>query len=341
MKMKTIINNTNVETLIKGASIFTTGGGITVSEQLNSLKDLKLNVEIKSLDEFDVNDFLCTVGELGPTDAPPMDKIKVAKAMLLKLEKIAGKKIAGLYPPEIGQESVVLESAHILGLPVADFDPSGFRAVPYFDINIFNIKKIDFGLTPIVIATDENQILAITSEYSYKKVEKKLRKMSLLSKSGIIFLIGQTVNVKQLLKNNINRPSYTKALSFGEIKRPSVLLRKLNPKMVIKGKVVKKAEFEQKGFLGEKITIKDTSWNIYTLIILNEALFLLDSSNKIIGSIPDRILLIDENNIMGISSAFLKKNTIVTIAIIDPEPEWKNKRAEKILGKARFRKLLL
>jgi len=338
--MKTIINNNNLKTLINGASIFTTGGGIPVEDQFESLKKTKLSVEIWSLDEFTSDAFLCTVGELGPTDVPPLKKEAVVKKMFEKLKKTTGKNIVGLFPPEIGQESVVLECANLLNLPIADFDPSGFRAVPYFDMNIFNVKKMDFNLTPIIVATDRNEILLLNGETKYKRVEKKLREMTSLSDSGVIFLMGETVSVKELIKNKIKSASYTKALKFGSIKNINSLLKTLKPKRIIKCKVISKSEFEQKGFLAERIIIKDSSWNLFSLIVLNEALFLLDSTGNILESIPDRILLLNPNEVRGMSGAFLKKNTPLTVAVIDPEPEWRNRNAGRILGKERFKKLL-
>lgn len=338
--MKTVINNNNLNALIKGASIFTTGGGVSIDDQFESLKNIAINVTILSLEEFEKDSYLCTVGELGPTDVPPLKKEKVVVKMLEKLKMATNKKIVGLFPPEVGQESVVIECANLLNLPIADFDPTGFRAVPYFDMNIFNVKKIDFNLTPIVVATDKDEIMVIENEKSYKKVEKRLRSMTSLSDSGLIFLMGMTVSVETLIKNKLNNPSFTKALRFGEIKSIKKLIKKLSPKKIIEGRIVEKSEFEVKGFLAEKVVVKDKAWNLFTLIILNEVLFVIDSEEQIIASVPDRILLIDPNEPKGISSAALTINKSIIIAVIEPENAWKSKSAQKILGKARFSKLL-
>lgn len=323
-----------------GASIFTTGGGISMEDQFESLKNVAINLEILSLDEFEKDSYLCTVGELGPTDVPPLKKEKVIKKMLEILKNATNKNIVGLFPPEIGQESVVIECATLLDLPIADFDPTGFRAVPYFDMNIFNVKKIDFNLTPIVVATDKDEIILIENEGSYKKVEKVLRSMTSKSDSGLIFLMGMTVSVETLLKNKLNNPSYTKALQYGKIKTNNKLFKKLSAKRVIEARIVEKSEFQVKGFLAEKVVVKDKGWNLLTLIILNEVLFVLDSDAGIVASVPERILLIDPRNPQGVSGASLTVNESIIIAVIDPEDSWKSKSAQKILGKKRFAKLL-
>lgn len=338
--MKIKIDKNNFETLIRGASIFTTGGGIMIPDQMKTLKGLDLSVEIYSLDEFDEKSFLCTVGELGPTDAPPLKKDKIIKKMLKLIEQKTGKNIVGLFPPEIGQESVVLESSQLLKLPIADFDPTGFRAVPYFDVNIFNVKNIDFQLTPIVVANDNGDISVIEGNIRYKEVENKLREMSTRSESGIIFLMGMTISIKKLLENGITGPSYSRALEIGLIKTQTKLFKKLKAKKIIRGKVIDKITVEKKGFLAEKIKIKDDSWNLYTLIMLNEAIFLLDETGKIIASVPERILLLDGEKAQGLSGVFLNINTPVTIAIIDPSKEWRNKNSKNIFGKKRFEELL-
>ena len=51
--MKTLLNKKNYLKLIRGASLFTTGGGIPYKDQVTSLKPLKtINIPILSLDEF-------------------------------------------------------------------------------------------------------------------------------------------------------------------------------------------------------------------------------------------------------------------------------------------------
>lgn len=339
--MNTVISKNNYHQLIRGASIFTTGGGIPIKNQLQSLKKLKnLKTRLLSLDKFLKNSYLCTAAELGPTDVPPLKKDKVIKKMLNILSKIAGVDIAGLYPPEIGQESVILESAHFLNLPVADFDPVGFRAVPFLDINIFNLKGIKSFYTPMVISNEKEEIFLIDGNISYERLEKILRQLTQTSNLGVIFLLGGVIPVKQLLKMDVSGNSYQKAIKFGDMANTEVLLQKLKPRILIKAVVIKKESIEERGFFAEVVHIEDNFGKKYKLIVLNEVIFILGDNNKIVASVPDRILLFDSKNLCGISGANISKNMPLTILVIDSLTEWQTEAGKKIFGQKRFKFLL-
>ncbi len=339
--MKLTINQKNALQLIKGASIFTTGGGVPYDDQITTINQLpRLKSSIYSLNEFPKAGYLSTAAELGPTDVPPLEKTKVIKPMLKLLTKTTGKKIVGLYPPEIGQESIILESAHHLKLPIADFDPVGFRAVPYIDINIFNLKKLPFSYTPMTVASDQGEIFLLDGQTSYERLETILRSMTQLSKSKVIYLLGGLLSVKQLIKNRLENSSYSQAFNFGAIEDFSSLIKKLKPLLIIKGTVTKKKTFKQPGFLGEIITIKDNNQQSYRLIVLNEVLFIFNQKNQLLAQVPQRILLIDSQKLRGLSCVFLKKGSPVSILILPPEKHWRSQKAQKLFGPKRFSTLL-
>jgi DUF917 family protein len=339
--MKLFLNQSSALQLIKGASLFTTGGGVPLSDQKLTLSKIKnLKVRIYSLDQFPKSDYLCTAAELGPTDVPPLIKDHVIKKMLDLLIKTTGKKIVGIYPPEIGQESVVIESASLLKLPIADFDPVGFRAVPFIDINVFNLKKLPFRYTPMAVASDNGEIFLIDGEISYNRLETILRKMTEYSKSGVVFLLGGLLSVNNLIKNKLETNSLSRAHNLGKINKLSKLLQELNPVLTINATVVKKSEFKQQGFLGEVISLIDNINRKYKLIVLNETIFLLDENKKILAQVPQRILLIDPVKTLGLSGVFLKKGQKICVAVIPPEKQWQTPEADKLFGKKRFLFLL-
>jgi len=331
------INKTNYKQLIKGASLFTTGGGVSVTEQLKSIERLKgINVDVLPVTSLPKNSFLCTAGEVGPTNAPQIDKKRIIKNMISLLEQVSGKKIAGIYPPEIGQESIVLESAYYSLLPIADFDPSGFRAVPYLDINIFNLKNIPFSFVPLVVCNDQEELFIIEGHINYERTEKILRELTTLSKHGIIFYLGGIITTSMLIKHNLSTNSYSRAFYFGSVKNVNKLLKLLKPKIVLSGKVIDQKEKEQKGFLFQEIIIQSKERK-YKLIILNEALFLYDNKNNLIASVPERILLTNPDKREGICSGDLQKGKEISVVIIDPEQQWQTEKAKKLFGIERFK----
>lgn len=335
------INLENAKQLIKGASILTTGGGLSIDEQLRSVEQLKnFQVNLVSLNELQRDGYLCLVGELGPSSAPPLKKENVIRKMLRVLEKQTNKKIVGIYPPEIGQESIVLESAYYLHLPIADLDPVGSRAVPFIDINVFNVKEITYSLTPMVVCNDREEILVIDGQLDQDRVEEILRKMTSLSSTGIIFLIGALVSVKVLLDNNLQNSSYSQALNLGLIHDITNLKNFLKPKLVIKGQVVGKSIMKIQGFSAVNVFIEDQEKIRYSLIILNEALFLIKDKDSIISEIPDKILLINGKKFEGFPSTKIKKGSKIFVMVLNPDKIWSTKRAKQIFGKERFKFLL-
>lgn len=339
--MALIINSSNVKQLIRGASLFTTGGGVPISDQEMTVKKLKkFSLKIKSLNDFPKDGYICTAAELGPTDVAPLKKDHLVSPMLDLLSKTTGKKIVGIYPPEIGQESVVIESASLLKLPLVDFDPAGFRAVPFIDINVFNLKKMAFSYTPMAVADDFGEVFLVNGKINYERLENILRKMTAHSKSGVVYLLGGLLSVKDLLKNKLESNSLTRAYKFGESKNLSGLLKDLKPKIVINATVVKKKEFKQQGFFGEIIYLNSDNNQKFKIIALNETIFLLDKKNKVLASVPQRILLIEPVKVQGLSCVFLKPKKKVCVAVVNPEKQWQNKKAEKLFGKNRFSFLL-
>lgn len=336
--MKHKITQENIDDLVKGASILTTGGGLSYKEQRASLKQFgKVRFDILTAKELPPTSYACTVAEVGPADAPPIKKGKIIKKMFDLLEKTSGKKISAIYPPEIGQESIVAESASSLKLPVVDFDPTGLRAVPYVDINIFNLKNLRSFITPIVICNDREEMFLVDGDISHKRLETILRELTTLSKTGIIFFIGGLVAIEEISK--IASPSYSRALELGSIKDLDRLLNNLNPRIVIRGNVKETTEFHIKGFLEKAVTIA-TKETQYKLLILNEVIFLLDKKNKVLSSVPERLVLIDPVRLVGVPSGDLTTDKEVVLAVLDPEPAWKDKSAEKLFGRKRFKFLL-
>lgn len=327
--------------LLKGASIFTTGGGIPLRDQSRSLRSLKkISAKILSLDEFEKNDYLCVVAELGPTTASPIKKQKVIARMRSVLEKMTEVKIAGVYAPEIGQESVVLEAANCLKLPIADFNPVGLRAVPYVDVNLFQVNNTAFSYAPMVVCNDSGEIFVVEGDISDARLENILRSLSSLSENKSIFVLGGVVAVRQLLKNNMANSPYSTVFTYGTNKTTKDLLTQLSPRISFAGRVVHKEEKEIQGFFSEVIAFESEEGEIMKLIVLNEVIFLLDARNNLIASVPERILLLSKAEPIGVSCADINIDTEIVVAVIAPEAAWTTKAAQKVFGQHRFKFLL-
>src|SRR5437868_1343655 len=95
-------NNKNIVSLIKGASIFTCGGGFPMEDQLAAAQKMlkeageNFSVEIRDASELESEDYMISVTQVGPSDAPEISKREMLRPMLDSLEKVTGKKISSI-----------------------------------------------------------------------------------------------------------------------------------------------------------------------------------------------------------------------------------------------------
>lgn len=329
--MITHIQDTNLEHFIKKASIYTTGGGLDVKRQIASLHSIRseLNVELKTPDEFSDSQYACSVTEIGSLSAPPLDKKNIT-IMIQLLKQISGKKIAGFFPPEVGQESIIIESSHYSNLPIVDFDPVGFRAVPFVDINIFCLKPNVQNFGPAVVMTDKGEFISINTPISYQRAETILRNITELSEHGCIFVLGEITEMSK-----IKKLSKTNNMTYHSMLEQKVLDN--NVLFQDEFIVLNKKEVKNTGFTGEIITIQSKkNQQKYFLCFLNEAILLLNSDKKIVSSVPDRILLLDLKKEQGVSTLNLEEGKEFCIVVISAEQSWQTKEAQKLFGSNRF-----
>lgn len=334
-----MLTSTSISSLIRGSSFFTTGGGVSYKSQMKTVSKLiDPKISLLSPDDLSKDSYIFTCGEVGPANSPEMNKQKIVISMFESLKQITHKNFIGIYPIEIGQESVTIESAYYLNLPIVDLDITGFRAVPIMDINIFNLKNIPFSYTPLVLSTNEGKMIDIKKKLSLKKTEETIREFTKHSKSGVVFLLGGVVDTNSILNNKLFSKSYSKAIKYGKIENYSSLQKTLKPRIVIDGTVIEKKEKKKIGFLFEEVIIKNADAQIFKLIILNEALF-LKKEEKLLASIPERILLIDSEKLLGIPSGEIRKGMKINILVLDPEKEWNSAKGKRLFGHARFKHL--
>lgn len=336
-----ILRKKEIKEIARVGTLYTTGGGIALRGQLKSFDTLADTdfIEIKDAEEFDPNGYVVRIGGIGPStdDAESAHDIK---KMIEVLEKISDKKIVGIYPPEIGQEAFVISGAISAGLPLINFDPSGLRAKPCVDISVFELLKMDYSLSPMVIATSDGEIISVHDKLSSERCEKIMRNTTSISSSGSIFHVSGLVKVDDLIKKKIVNHPYTilkevTKMNFDEF------LKHEPVKEVFNAKITKHWEGELKGFNIDNFELMAND-KIYRLIFQNEAMFLLDDKSNIVYSVPDRICLINADKMEGVWVGDLKENMEFKIVVLEPEKIWRENidRANEIFGRERFKKLI-
>ena len=323
--------------LARGASILTTGGGLCLKDQMYSLeKHRQATIQLRGLNSFDENAILVTASEVGLADAREMEKQGIFPKMLGTWEKLTGKVISGVYAAEMGQESILIDTAISLGVPVADFDVAGGRAVPFVDINSIHASGMVYSMAPLVAANDKGDIVAIDSQMSLSDTEKFLRFFSSLSESGIAFFIGGGVRVGDILDKDIENNSLSLAVQLGGCSAMDEIINYLQPSVTLSGHVVEYEAVQRSGFNCYQAKFKDEGGNLYAAFILNELLFLTNVHGSCLAEPPDKILIIDPSELCGVSTKDFLSGKKVVLLCASADPVWRNENGLKLFGRERF-----
>lgn len=307
------IINQEIPNLILGASLLSSGGGLSYQEQLNTYQRLfkeHANFEAKLVNVSDLskNSFLTVCGEAGPTNLPPLEK-KMAGRLVFELEKISGKKINGLLPLEIGQEMIVLETAYYSQLPVVDADLAGGRAVPMIYLTLPFLLGFKLDLSPVVAVNSQGVVKVLKKVNSLESIDNFLDKFSKESQGVVFFLSG--VLATKTIKKFINLSSYSKLIKLGNNKN----LNNINKGLY---KVVQLELFKKEISLIQKITLKNDQDEL-TIFSQNEYLSVYSKqANKVIYQAPQIISLVDVNKGFGINSGDLQKQMMVNLYVFNP-----------------------
>ena len=344
--MKRTLSKSEIYSLARLSSLFTTGGGAPLDFQNENIDCLPDNaaVELWSLDEFAADDYLVLAHEVGLADAPIIEKKDSVRRMISMLEKLTGKKISGIYASELGQESIVFETAFLAGLPVADFDLAGSRAKPCVDINTLNALGIHDKnfISPAVCLTSDDEIFCFEGSDSEAKNERALRKMTQLSDTKLVFVLDALVRAGDVANTLADNKSFSKAMTFSNVKTVEELQHILNPKYTISGKVEKFSAINAAGFNAYHAVFRTAGGDTLNFVIINELLYVLDSNNQYLYQLPDRMIMIknDTYPLQGCHSKSLIAGQSITLMVLDAEPAWQTERGAKICRRDRFKDIL-
>ncbi len=329
--MSIILNKNLAECLAEGSAIYGCGGGLEM--KTNKEKSAKIaqdkRIIIKSLNEFKKNDILAVVSGIGK---PPKQKIDFGNALKAGIDYISkilpNKKLSGIVPGEIGIESLVIELAGALNLPILDGDIAGGRAVPEIQDDIFYINRIK--TTPAVCVNLQGEVLIIDNTSNLAKIENIVRNFVALS-AGPAILIDHITNRDNFGK--ISLGTFSRSIELGKIIKNKTgeeslkeILKFNNAKIVAEGKILSVEEEKSEGFLKKIVTGAD-----WKTIVKNEYLAIY-KDNRLISSIPDIIVLIEKESGKPLHNTGLKKGKNVWIISMKSFSKWYTKRGLEIFG---------
>ncbi len=296
-----------------------------------------ISLELKALGDFPSESILITAAELGPADAGELPKEKLIPEMVDVWRRLTGMPADGIYAPELGQEIILVDTAVAMGLPLVDFDSVGGRAVPLVDINSFTVAGLDHSFSPLVLATDKNEIITIETPVSLPRAESILRNMTALSDSRIVYFFGAPVRVGDIAGSGIENNSLSTAMKLGSARNIEDIKQVLDLSVLAGGKVIESREVEREGFNCCIARFKSVSdQEILTLYILNEVLFVRNGKGELVAEAPDKILLIDPHSFSGLSSESLLCGHDVLLCVARADPLWQTGKARELFSSSRF-----
>jgi uncharacterized protein len=294
----------DIQNILSGATFLGTGGGGRYDVAKKLAQDINA-VEIQDIDLIKNTDLFITIFGIG--GLKKKGKVEeVNKRNLDILSEILNQKPKYLIPVEIGPVSVmnVLKTASLLKLPVLDGDLVGCRAAPEIYLEAITLRNVN--RLPIVASNSEGETIILDKTSSIENIETVLRDFSERSRSKV-YVAGYPL-YKDMIVDCMGKNSITYTLKVGEIMNKSTTLpylikslKTLDINFVDQGIITAQEEFNCTGFTAGKLTIK-TKFDTYEIFYKNEFLVLL-KNNNIYATCPDSILVLDENQRIGLNNS--------------------------------------
>ena len=307
-----------IDSLLRGASLLSCGGGLKLSEQTKLAAGK--NTRLLDPDRLPATAWCATVSEVGAAAAPVMIKTKLPQAIKL-LEAKTGKTIAALIPPEIGQEAIVIDAAAITGLPIIDSDLAGCRAVPRLDNLALVAQGIKFTMSPAVILTASGRTKFIPQQANWSADEARVRR--LVPKGQVVTLIGGIVSTATI-RRYLSYRSYTTAIKLGEALKKGQPLEQVLPTTTLFGPktiTIQTIQAVTSSGFDSKIVTMTIDGQKAKLQVENEYLKL--QLNRQTFAFPQLIMVFDQTSGQGIHSSDLVQGKSYALVVADAFIFWK------------------
>jgi DUF917 family protein len=337
--------------MVTGAHILATGGGGDFTQAITKIKQIystKMQFKIQNITDFEPDDMVCIVGEVGggisPEDAKYVNRLEksIENPMVEavhELEEHLGVNFAGFVSTEMGPGNLVVPFVvgSRLNRVVIDGDMCG-RSKPMISISTTRIA--DISITPLAMISKYGDKVILKKSVSDNRAEDICRTISRISDGSIgVTRCPMTINDA---KRAVINGSISEAIRLGKGVRKAnekkedvipVIEKEANAKLICIGKVKEFNRLEEGGFTSGTIVIKSNGsflriWykNEYLLSWMNEQPFI---------SCPDSILIVNRITGQGLSlwtEDFYQKNIDVAVFFKPSAPIWQTKKGLEIFG---------
>ena len=312
----------DLDYLAIGATVLGSGGGGDPSADLLLVKDIFEEsgpMEMVSVDQIPDEASIITAGYIG---APLVSAEKLSSyGEWKRAEELLNKKIWGVAPAEIGGSNALsaIIAASECGMRLIDADTLG-RAFPY--VHISSCALYGIGPTPAAIVDGMLQGVVIhcgTAQILELLARSVVTAMGSTA-AGMLYPMTGRQAKKALLPGSISQAvDLGKSLSNSSLEQ---FVHSCGAKIVGRGVIVDIIQHIEEGFLKGEVVIQDGENRIF--IDLQNEYLVVRSKDKILGTTPDIIVVIDSNSMKPIASDQVRYGLSVVVVMLPAPSIWKS-----------------
>jgi len=335
----------DIKHLLIGAAFFSTGGGGSLIDGLEIVKDIRT---LTLLNEEELkNDNVCaTVFLAGSVNPPSLDILRrnhkiaindsfdlVIKAFKY-LERKIDKKIHYILPVELGgfNTAVSILLSFKLGLPLINADLTGRSAPEMFQTSYY---LGDIPPSPAAVTTIFDEKHFVEDLKDYKRFDDFLRSLVINSYGYDVGVANFPLSVKRA-RDYFIKGTMAQCIEIGSILRSGhayKAIEKANGKILFKGELVEEVYEEKAGFTNGYVLLENKDEK-FRIEYKNEILVSL-KQKKIIASIPDLIGVVTVDGVPVINTKFPKNTELIVYSILSNDL-WLSPKGKKIFDLHHF-----
>lgn len=339
-----VLTEQNVADLIRGSSVFSTGGGYVIEEQedfFDLLMRVNARLELADIKELNDDDFVCTCYILEPIDGKVGRDIGPLLEMGMNtLSRVTGKRFAALFAGEINIEGLVFTCAAQLGIPVLDADCTGGRAVPEITYDDFCLHGK--SLLPAVGVTLDGDCFVLETVADVKNIEAVMRGVACSSPSQGVIVFDHPISVREA-REVLSVGTLSRSIRVGAFMRQRVweknsykdwlddLVEELEAEKIACGRVTNSSLKQQDGFYTGEFSVRDESGKIVKIWVKNENM-LCWRDDEIFITVPDLVVGIDTAAGYGLHNSCIGLGRHVAILGIPSSRQWNTPEGKALFG---------
>lgn len=326
------ITKNNYGALVRGASLYATGGGLEHDNQLAFFERIFQQYEaipVVSCDDLEEDEYICTAYGIGSAGNTNVDFSPAVEAGRKAFQEKTGKKYKGIFVGETNIEALTAQIACTMNLPIVDADATGGRAVP--EIRLDNFFVAGISTAPIVVSDLQGNSFCIEDSRDPASVEKQVRSFAKNAylQTAVVFDHSIAVkDAKKVLTTGIVKRSFDAGayLLSSQINDQQALATLGDMRWISSGTIVEHTVQENvlNGFLEGMIFIQ-TQEGRYRIFVRNENLICW-KNDELFVTAPDSIILFDPKQACGLHSSKLSVGMQVDLFVKKATPLWRSER---------------